>query len=211
MRAGAAWENQGRAVRSQAQPSFSASWRSMGEPGEGRAQPGPTFLSASWRSQGRPSSFTAARNGSRGILWGTSKNSVTSCPLTVHETQQKQHSALFVSAARLPVVHPPQKCAVLLYRHLPERFLSPVRRTVMGFSALGNIAVSCLDIQFPVPLEAAELGGPGMSPAGLEMLAPPHSPAIFLGDSPRIGLCQWFATAPARGVRTKFQQPRHGG
>ncbi len=80
MRAGAAWEKRGRAVRSQgptflfrelaqhgrngggpcaakARPSFSASWRSMGETGEGRAQPRPDLpfprAGAAWEKRGR--------------------------------------------------------------------------------------------------------------------------------------------------------------
>ncbi len=75
LRAGAAWEKRGRAVRSQgptflfcelaqhgrngggpcaakARPSSFASWRSMGETGEGRAQPGPTFLLDNWAQPG---------------------------------------------------------------------------------------------------------------------------------------------------------------
>ncbi len=57
LRAGAAWEKRGRAVRSQARPSFFASWRSMGETGEGRAQPRPDLpllrAGAAWEKRGR--------------------------------------------------------------------------------------------------------------------------------------------------------------
>ncbi len=81
MRAGAAWEKRGRAVRSQgptflfcelaqhgrngggpcaakARPSSFASWRSMGETGEGRAQPRPDLpllrAGAAWEKWGGP-------------------------------------------------------------------------------------------------------------------------------------------------------------
>ncbi len=57
MRAGAAWEKQGRAVRSQGPTFLFASWRSMGETGEGRAQPRPDLpllrAGAAWEKQGR--------------------------------------------------------------------------------------------------------------------------------------------------------------
>ncbi len=45
MRAGAAWEKQGRAVRSQGPTILSVSWRSMGEMGRAVRSQGPTFLS----------------------------------------------------------------------------------------------------------------------------------------------------------------------
>ncbi len=52
LRAGAAWEKWGGPCGAKARPSFSASWRSMGEMGRAVRSQGPTFLSASWRSMG---------------------------------------------------------------------------------------------------------------------------------------------------------------